>query len=96
MARGIVKQLSEDEVTLALDKRLRQAFRPEFQHSATSSVGGGIGGPTARGHDPDCTNQRQSWRLDKDDVASVFVRLRRNLMGETLNRQRQTLHNAGQ
>ena len=81
MARGIVKQLSGAEIMLTLDKRLRRAFGPEAQHSAASSSREGKSSTTAEGSECGITSQRDSWRLDKDDVASVFVRLRRNLMG---------------
>ena len=89
MARGIVKQLSGEEISVTLDKRLRRAFGPEPQHSAASSVEDVKGKSTAQaqGEVVDSTSQRHSWRLDKDEVASVFVRLRRNLMGEGLKRR---------
>lgn len=89
MARGIVKQLSGEEITLTLDKPLRRAFSPEVLQSAASSLQGGVSSSTAQGNDCDITSQRHSWRLDKDDVASVFVRLRRNLMGGALIGSRQ-------
>lgn len=77
-----MKQLSREGITVTLDKRLRQAFCPQPQHtSAMGSIeaAGSKGGLLEGGLAGD---QQHSWRLDKDDVASVFVRLRRNLMGE--------------
>ncbi len=84
MARGIVKQLSSEEITVTLDKCLRRAFGPEPQRSAASSGGDTKSSIAAQGEVLDVMSQRHSWRLDKDEVASVFVRLRRNLMGESL------------
>ena len=81
MGRGVVAQVSQEGIRVALDKRLRPAFASHAQsvHSSDSLgpggfvrwAGGALPGETAV----------LSWRLDKDDVASVFVRLRRNLMG---------------
>ena len=81
MGRGFVKHLTGEEITLTLDKRLRRAFRPEEQHSSASSLGEARSS-SAPPIDEHGTSQQHSWRLDKDDVASVFVRLRRNLMGK--------------
>ena len=82
IGRGFVKHLSEETITLTLDKPLRRAFGPEAQNSNASSLGEArnSSAPPVDGHG---MSQQHSWRLDKDDVASVFVRLRRNLMGES-------------
>ncbi len=76
-----MKQMSEEAVTVSLVKRLRQAFCPQQQHNSAvrSMEVAGIDGGVLKGSVAD--DQQHSWRLDKDDVASVHVRLRRNLMG---------------
>lgn len=61
---------------MTMDKRLRQAIAG---HAANSSAAGSWVGSMGSAASQ---LQAHSWRLDKDDVASVFVRLRRNLMGE--------------
>lgn len=62
---------------MVVDKRLRPALGPQAQNSAAGS--------SAKGTDESMAqvkmSQQHSWRLDKDEVASVFVRLRRNIMG---------------
>ena len=82
MGRGFVKHLSGEKITLTLDKALRRAFGPEAQHSNMSSLGEARSSSAPPGNEHGMSRQH-SWRLDKDDVASVFVRLRRNLMGES-------------
>ena len=81
MARGVVKRLSSEEISVILDKRLRPAFGPQAQNSAAGSSAEGKDESMAKGGRVKMS-QPHSWRLDKDEVASVFVRLRRNLMGE--------------
>ncbi|BDA50404.1 DNA replication ATP-dependent helicase/nuclease DNA2 [Coccomyxa sp. Obi] len=79
VARGVVVQLSGGSVTLSTDKPLPPQFVRHLRSGdgAAARPGGLIGGS----HGPEGTPLQHSWRLDKDEVASVFVRLRRNLMG---------------
>ena len=81
MGRGFVAQVSKDGISVTLDKRLRTAFAGHAQSTHSGDLPG-PGGVVrwAGGAAPEET-ALLSWRLDKDDVASVFVRLRRNLMG---------------
>lgn len=84
VARGVVVQLSGDSVTLSTDKPLPPQFA---RHLRGAGGGGGAPGPgdlIAGLHELEGTPAQHSWRLDKDEVASVFVRLRRNLMGKEL------------
>ncbi len=81
MARGVVKRLSSEEISVILDKRLRPAHGPQAQNSAAGSSAEGKDESMAQGGRAKMS-QQHSWRLDKDEVASVFVRLRRNIMGE--------------
>lgn len=81
MGRGFVAQVSKEGIRVALDKRLRPAFAGHAQRAPSGDLPGpGSVVRWAGGRPPEET-ALLSWRLDKDDVASVFVRLRRNLMG---------------
>ena len=81
MGRGIVGQVSAEGIRVALDKRLRPAFAGHAQSVHSGNLPG-LGGVVQRaGGAPPEETALLSWRLDKDDVASVFVRLRRSLMG---------------
>ena len=77
-----MKQLSGEGIIVTLDKRLRQAFCPQSQHSSAVGSMEAAGSKGGLLEDGLAGDQQHSWRLDKDDVASVFARLRRNLMGE--------------
>ncbi len=78
VARGVIVQLSGDSATLSTDKPLPAAFAAHLRRDA------GADGALEQNRQWDGlegTPAQPSWRLDKDEVASVFVRLRRNLMG---------------
>lgn len=81
VARGVVLQLSGESLTLSTDKPLP----PQFARHLRGDGAGAAAGPRGligRSYAPEETPAPEhSWRLDKDEVASVFVRLRRNLMG---------------
>ena len=81
MGRGFVAQVSKDGISVILDKRLRPAFAGHAQRAPSSDLPGPGGVVRWAGGAPPEETALLSWRLDKDDVASVFVRLRRNLMG---------------
>ena len=81
MGRGFVAQVSKDGIRVALDKRLRPAFAGHAQRAPSSDLPGPGSLVRWAGGAPPEDTALLSWRLDKDDVASVFVRLRRNLMG---------------
>ncbi len=77
VARGFVVALGGDSITLSTDKPLPPQFGGDLRQ-------GGV--PGGRNRRPDTAEGTQlPWRLDKDEVASVFLRLRRNLMGDTLS-----------
>lgn len=77
----MVLQLSGESLTLSTDKPLPPQFARHLRGDGTDAAAG-PGGLIGRSHAPEGTPAPEhSWRLDKDEVASVFVRLRRNLMG---------------
>lgn len=77
VARGFVVALGGDSLALSTDKPLPPQFGGHLRQ------GGARGGLHRQPERAEGTQLR--WRLDKDDVASVFLRLRRNLMGDTLS-----------
>ena len=81
MGRGFVAQVSKEGIRVALDKRLRPAFAGHAQRAPKGNLPGPGSLVLGAGGAPPEETALLSWRLDKDDVASVFVRLRRNLMG---------------
>ncbi|CAL8464813.1 g4348 [Coccomyxa elongata] len=81
VARGVVVQLSGDSVTLSTDKPLPPQFAWHLRGAGGGGGAPGSGDLIGGSHELEGTRAQHSWRLDKDEVASVFVRLRRNLMG---------------
>ena len=81
MGRGFVAQVSKEGIRVTLDKRLRPAFAGHAQRAPSGDLPGAGGVVQWAGEALPEDTALLSWRLDKDDVASVFVRLRRNLMG---------------
>jgi hypothetical protein len=83
VARGVIVQLSGDSATLSTDKWLPPAFARHLRLDA------GADWTMSLNRQPDGregTPSQPSWRLDRDEVASVSVRLRRNLMGASTSR----------
>ena len=68
IARGTIFSISADVLTLAT----KGAISPHLLRQGASSQSV----PSQPGE------QRWPWRLDRDEVASVFVRIRRSLLGE--------------
>ena len=78
VARGVIVQLSGDSATLSTDKPLPPAFARHLRLDADAAETICL---NRQPDGPEGTPSQPSWRLDKDEVASVSVRLRRNLMG---------------
>ena len=69
IARGTIFSLSADTLTLAT----KGAISPHLLRQGASSQSS----PSQQG------DLRWPWRVDRDEVASVFVRQRRSLLGES-------------